>query len=1165
MNRFMILVIAAFVISSTTAASITIFPSNEKQQTNKEEITNIESKIVEKSIFLQSMHLFNDEYEISGRVTYEESGIKDVLLYPDFFGNQSWYVRTNETGHYTISVPSGWNGTFRPYKKNYIVDPLTRSYMGVFQEYHNQNYTLSNVLYPPIWDVAVNTGTIHGIIVGLDANPRINDISLNAGDYIGGYYIGDDQQLKIGGADFWCGNHNIIFPLFGDDPGTAEKDGFSYSELINYKLFSFTTMKEYDVGVVSYDTSNHPSSNKWYPLGLSYIDDMQAIVDFDAYATATQNPICLGDSTQLQANIFVESTGDYTYSWTSEPSGFTSNLASPPPVQPSETTTYFLNVSDGIRYSTHQITIIVNTNPVVSAGDDAIICENMNHQLTGSAENYSELLWTTSGDGMFSNPSILNPFYTPGFQDKNNGEVILSLTAVPLSPCSLAATDSMTLSLSPLPSVDLGEDLLLCTTGPVILTAQVSNYSSLLWTTSGSGEFSDPTLPETQYFPSGNDLIHTSLTFTVTAQSVSPCMMPVSQSVTASFIDGPYVNAPSSRRICENQNLSIPAVAGSYSSLMWTTEGDGYFEDPSVIPGVYHPGAMDIANGGVTVTITAFGIGACATPASKDVYINIIRFAEVDAGEDMVMNSSDSYVQLSASTSNSTGVSWSSSGDGYFITSYMLNARYYPGDLDRDIGQFTLTLTVNSLSPCSTPISDSLVVSIINESLPEPPVLSAVLDHSTIIDQQYQYQMLLESFDPEQTVVFSLLQKPDGMIIDSCSGLISWSPNENDVGVHTVCVKACYDVYPQLCDTVSYLLSVDVENMDPVADFSYDPLSPEVDEIIQFTDSSTDSDGTVVGWSWDFGDGSFSTQQHPQHSYVSDGVYTVSLTVTDDEGATDTKVKQIVVVLPNEAPVADFSYTPESPLVDEIIQFTDSSMDPDGTVVGWSWVFGDGSSSILQHPTHVYSSEGTYMVSLTVTDDDGATDTITKEIIVEKDDSQSIVVQYHLSKGVNFISFDFLPDSLYLEDIFAPLTASNYLLMIIADNAIGGYYLPLWNINTLGNNGQVGLYRGYKVVMSEDVVFNVSGTPCTENIVLDVVVGANFVSFSNETVVLDVVGDLFDTGSLRMIVDLSNTQVPPVFLKKLFNNNFLGSLEIFQPGNIYLFIVDIAFCICINS
>jgi PKD repeat protein len=383
--------------------------------------------------------------------------------------------------------------------------------------------------------------------------------------------------------------------------------------------------------------------------------------------------------------------------------------------------------------------------------------------------------------------------------------------------------------------------------------------------------------------------------------------------------------------------------------------------------------------------------------------------------------------------------------------------------------------------------------------------------------------------------------------------------------VHTVCVKACYDVYPQLCDTVSYLLSVDVENMDPVADFSYDPLSPEVDEIIQFTDSSTDSDGTVVGWSWDFGDGSFSTQQHPQHSYVSDGVCTVSLTVTDDDGATDTEIKQIVVVLPNESPIADFSYTPESPLVDEIIQFTDSSIDTDGTVVGWSWDFGDGSYSTQQNPSHIFDSEGTYMVSLTVTDDDGATDTITKDIIVEKDDSQSIVVQYNLSKGVNYISFDFLPDSLYLEDIFAPLTASNYLLMIIADNAIGGYYLPLWNINTLGNNGQVGLYRGYKVVMSEDVVFNVSGTPCTENIVLDVVVGANFVSFSNETVVLDVVGDLFDTGSLRMIVDLSNTQVPPVFLKKLFNNNFLGSLEIFQPGNIYLFIVDIAFCICINS
>ena len=120
----------------------------------------------------------------------------------------------------------------------------------------------------------------------------------------------------------------------------------------------------------------------------------------------------------------------------------------------------------------------------------------------------------------------------------------------------------------------------------------------------------------------------------------------------------------------------------------------------------------------------------------------------------------------------------------------------------------------------------------------------------------------------------------------------------------------------------------------------------------------------IINWLWDFGDGSLSTTQSPTHFYPTDSVFTVLLTVYDQNGCSDTM--SITDVIEVTSPRANFSINNATGCPGTIVTFNDLTI-PDTTIVGWYWDFGDGNTSTQPNPTHIYTDSGSYTVSLTVT------------------------------------------------------------------------------------------------------------------------------------------------------------------------------------------------------
>lgn len=166
----------------------------------------------------------------------------------------------------------------------------------------------------------------------------------------------------------------------------------------------------------------------------------------------------------------------------------------------------------------------------------------------------------------------------------------------------------------------------------------------------------------------------------------------------------------------------------------------------------------------------------------------------------------------------------------------------------------------------------------------------------------------------------------------------------------------------------------------PVVSFSASDTTGCFPLNVQFTDLSSAGDGTIVSREWDFGDGTVSTDQNPEHRYTSAGNYNVSLRIRNSYGCTQTITRTGYIQL-NNGVKADFGFAvPNSCKPPTAVRFTNKSTGT-GTLT-YEWDFGDGNSSVQPNPVHTYTATGTYSVKLLVRNNTGCTDSIVKVNII---------------------------------------------------------------------------------------------------------------------------------------------------------------------------------------
>ncbi len=304
------------------------------------------------------------------------------------------------------------------------------------------------------------------------------------------------------------------------------------------------------------------------------------------------------------------------------------------------------------------LTLTIFPLPNVNAGSDATICESQVFVTNPLIANYSQIFWTSDGDGYFDDETLEITNYNPGSADLINGQVNLCLVAFGAALCTSDVTDCLILYIEALPTAYAGGNASVCEGENLLLNGSASSYDELLWTTTGTGTFDDATILNPVYTPGNVDIAAGTVGLCLTATSLGACVLEVVEDcLELNIISETTITGLDTERTLDCSDfdqinhvflpIELFPVIENESSILWTTDGDGTFNDPTIENPVYTPGNYDIWNGGFVLCVQANQV---ACPFSAEACVHIIVPIQIIPIEIPSWNGISSYVDKSAAT-----------------------------------------------------------------------------------------------------------------------------------------------------------------------------------------------------------------------------------------------------------------------------------------------------------------------------------------------------------------------------------------------------------------------------------------------------------------------------------------------------------------------------------
>ncbi len=440
----------------------------------------------------------------------------------------------------------------------------------------------------------------------------------------------------------------------------------------------------------------------------------------------------------------------------------------------------------------------------VNAGKDLILCYDELVNLDSAfASGTTQVNWVTSGDGSFSDSSIVNPVYMPGDLDFEIGNVALILTGFGNETCG-SKSDTIIIHFETAIEISAGKDLSLCGEDIVYLdSALVSGTDQVFWSSTGDGAFGDPTAIQTTYSPGLNDIENGNFSLVLQGIGGAVCGNR-SDTIFVSLSQAVEVNVGSDLDICGNDSINLDnATSSGTDQIIWSTSGDGTFNDPEILNPVYTPGTFDSAIGEVTLILKGFGNSVCSDH-SDTLHINLSSEVELDAGDDYKACKGEAVRIENAVAENYVALQWLTDGKGEIQDEFSLSPTYLPGNDENDIvqmilvatgegacgsGYFADTLQITYQNDLSVTISGTSELSYDNSAILFANVLPESGDYEYLWAPEEQF--LYPNAGETETVILKKDTEVSVSVMDMATGCVAsdsllvlvQAPDENSINV----------------------------------------------------------------------------------------------------------------------------------------------------------------------------------------------------------------------------------------------------------------------------------------------------------------------------------------------------------------------------------------------